>query len=369
MKKVLVLCTTDSMIWNFLIPHIEMLEKMGMTVECACTRTGFYLDELRDQYGLTVHEIGFTRNPVSFKNLRGFKTLCQLIREQEYDVIFCHEPVGGMMGRLAGKACRKKVVYMAHGFHFFSGAPFRHWLFYYTAEYILSFFTDALITINKEDYKRACKMHARRSYYVHGIGVQPQKLNSEILEEVLKQSLGISEDDLVLISVGELSERKNHRVILEAMQILADEKIRLILCGEGDLENDLKKMARRLGLTGQVIFTGFVKNIGDYYKIADICVFPSLWEGLGLAGLEAMAYGLPVLGSDRQGIRDYVKNGVTGYRFEPENAGQLAEKIRFLAERREKLPRFSEPARKMADRYSLEQSIKEMSGICQKEFA
>ena len=176
MKKVLVLCTTDSMIWNFLIPHIREMEKMGLNVECACARTGFYFDELKEQYGLTVHEIPFTRSPISVRNIRGFRSLCGLIRTRQFDRIFCHEPVGGMMGRLAGKVCGRKVVYMAHGFHFFTGAPARHWAFYYTAEYILSFFTEALITINREDYKRACKMHARRNYYVHGIGVQPQKL-------------------------------------------------------------------------------------------------------------------------------------------------------------------------------------------------
>ena len=368
MKKVLILCTTDSMIWNFLIPHIAEMEKNGMVVECAGARTGFYLDELKNQYGLTVHEIPFTRNPFSLSNIKAFRMLCSLVRERGYDIIFCHEPVGGMMGRLAGKVCGKKVIYMAHGFHFFTGAPFKHWAVYFTAEYILSFFTDALITINREDYRRACRMHAKRNYYVHGIGVQPQKLNSGADREEERKRLGFDDDDLVLISVGELSERKNHGVILDAMKKLGDEKIRLILCGEGDLEKMLKKKAKKLGLEEQVIFTGFIRNVGDYYKISDICVFPSLWEGLGLAGLEAMAYGLPVIGSNRQGIRDYVRNGVTGYLFDPENAGELAEKIRFMLERKDRLDRFSAPARKMAQRYSLDRSVCEMKKIYEKEF-
>ena len=179
------------MIWNFLIPHINELKKKGYIVECAASKTGIYFEELKDKYDIQIFEIPFTRNPISLKNIKSFFALSKLIKKRKYDLIYCHEPVGGMMGRLAGKLNGKKVIYMAHGFHFFKGASAKHWMIYYPAEFILSFFSDALITINQEDYSRAKKLYAKHNYYIHGIGIQEKINKSLISSEKLREKLGI----------------------------------------------------------------------------------------------------------------------------------------------------------------------------------
>lgn len=367
-KRVLIVCTTDSMIWNFLVPHIEELKNMGYEVECASSITGSYFGELISEFHIKMHQLDFVRTPFSIKNLVSYGRLKQLIRQENYEIIFCHEPVGGMMGRLAGKACRKKVVYLAHGFHFFKGAPLKHWLLYYMAEYLLSFLTDACITINKEDYYRAKKMRAKRKYYIHGIGIQPKIELSKILSEDMKKELGIEENDVVLVSVGELSKRKNHQVILEALHILNDERLKLIICGEGQLYDDLKEKAVRLGIEEQVIFCGFVKNVGDYLKISNIFIYPSLFEGLGIAGLEAMDKGISIIGSNRRGIRDYVLDNKTGLLFEPNDADMLADKIKFLMEHESEEKRLIRNATKYISIFRLENVKKELKEIYLKEF-
>lgn len=367
-KRILVVCTTDSMIWNFLVPHIEELEKKGFIVEGAASVTGDYFDELVNQFHIKMHKISFARNPFSFTNVRAYRELKQIIKEGRFDFIFCHEPVGGMMGRLAGKRCGKKVIYMAHGFHFFKGAPLKHWLLYFTAEYLLAFLTDACITINKEDYAISKKMHAKRKYYIHGIGIQPKINESVITPDVLKKKLGIRAGDVVLMSVGELSERKNHQVIIEAMHLMQKKDIKLVICGEGKLREKLEALCKKFELENSVIFTGFVKNVGDYLSICDIFIYPSLWEGLGIAGLEAMAKKLPIIGADRRGIKDYVLHEKTGLLFEPHDSRTLADEIEKLISDPVFENKLVKNSQKIVPMFGLENVKKELELIYQKEF-
>ena len=106
-----------------------------------------------EKYGIKLLHINLSRNPFSLKNMRAYYELCEIIRKYDIDCIHCNTPIGGMLGRLAGKKCKiKKVIYQAHGFHFYKGAPKLNWILYYPVEKWLANYTDAIITINKEDY-------------------------------------------------------------------------------------------------------------------------------------------------------------------------------------------------------------------------
>lgn len=335
-KRILVVCTTDSMIWNFLVPHIKWLEGKGFIVECACSKTGFYFDELRKENNIILHEIPFERSPFKTANIYAYKQLSSLINEGKFDIVYCHEPVGGALGRLAGKHNGKYVIYLAHGFHFFKKAPIKHWLMYFMFEYCLAFFTDAIVTICNEDYENSQKLHVKKRYQIPGIGIDFLKydlIDKNEKRNQLRKFLGISEDEYVLITVGELSVRKNQVAILEALNIIQNPKIKLVICGEGDQVDMLKKKICEYGLEEQVFMLGFRKDIPEILSIADCFVFPSLWEGLGLAALEAMYMNLPVIASNRQGIKDYVVNGQTGFLFEPDDYYELSECIKRLSDK------------------------------------
>ena len=369
-KKILVVCTTDSMIWCFLIPHIKHLQEKGCIVECACSRTGFYFDELQDKHGLVLHEIGFERSPFRIENIKAYKHLSRLIQDGHFDIIHCHEPVGGAMGRLAGKRHKKTVIYFAHGLHYFTGAPKSHYL-YYLFEYILSFLTDATISICNEDFGRIKKLHNKRSYKIHGIGVdfsRYKKAENEkkILRAELRRRLGIKEKDFVIISVGELSVRKNQKVILEALnECKIKNDVHLVLCGEGPEEMHLKLLSKEYNLNDHVHFLGFRKDVPEILPVADVMCFPSLWEGLGLAGIEAVYSGLPVIGSNRQGIKDYVINGQTGYLMEPGDSGQLSKIIEQVYCAPEFYKGFE--GQKFVGVYALDNVIKELDDIYREE--
>ena len=367
MKRLLVVCTTDSMIWNFLRPHIDYLQSNGYHVDCACSRTGFYFDELQAQ-GYSLIEVPFERNPFKKKNIHAYKKLSSIIDDGDYFFIQGHEPVGGALARIAGKVNKKYVMYFCHGFHFFSKAPIRHWLLYFFFEWFLSFFTDSIITICKEDYSHLRLLHAKRNYIIPGIGVDFGRfIRNEKNEECLKKTLGLSNDCFTILSVGELSKRKNHTIILDALSKIDNSSIHLLLCGDGELKAYLMEKASCLHIEKQVHFIGFQRNISNYYYISDLFIFPSLWEGLGLAGIEAMYCGLPVIGSDRQGIKDYVINGKTGFRFDPKDSNALARHILYFYHNRSIKEEMRESLKNYSLFYSIDNSIKELEKIYHKE--
>ena len=237
------------------------------------------------------------------------KKLCS---KNNYDIVHCHSPIGGMIARFACRRARKKrtrVIYTAHGFHFYKGAPLRNWLIYYTAEKIAANFTDTLITINKEDYNRAKKkFRVNKVEYVPGVGLDLNKFKKTIFDKKLKlQELNIPQNSFVIMSVGELNKNKNHEVVIRAISEIANPNIHYIICGEGNLEKHLRDLSKLLGIEKQVHLLGFRKDIHVIHKVSDLFVFPSLREGLSVALMEAMGSGLPIVCSEIRGNIDLVQ--------------------------------------------------------------
>ena len=247
-NKVLVVCTTDSMITNFLIPHIRDLKNRGCQVDCACAQTGDFINIIRNN-GIQVHKVDFHRNPFSFGNVKAFRQLCRLIKTERYNVIFCHEPVGGAMGRIVGHMYNCKVIYMAHGFHFFKGAPKKNRLFYYVEKF-LSRWTDVLVTINQEDYDASKQFSCKNLVKLNGIGVDTTRFCYEPNRDYIKKIVG--DENVVLLSVGELIPRKNHEVVIKAIASLNDKSIHYLVAGEGELMSYLTNLATRLAICDHI---------------------------------------------------------------------------------------------------------------------
>lgn len=311
-NRVLVVCTTDSMIWNFLVPHIKELEDKGCYVECASSITGNYFDDLIQKYGIKMNAIQFKRSPYDVKNIQAYKQLCKLIKEKHFDTIYCHEPVGGAMGRLAGKSCKCKVIYIAHGFHFYQGAPFVNRIVYYSVEKFLSRYTDVLVTINDEDYQSSLKFYAKKTYKINGIGI-----NTDLFLKIdncddLRNELSLKADDYILFSVGELIERKNHIVVINALKKLNNPHIHYVIAGDGVLFDSLKEKVKKLELENQVHLLGYRTDINRLCNASDVFMMPSLQEGLSVALMEAMACGKPVIASKIRGNVDLIDDGMGG---------------------------------------------------------
>ena len=205
-------------------------------------------------------------------------------------------------------------------------------MIYYPVEKFCSRFCDYIITINKEDYNRAKTFHAPNVRYIPGVGVDINKIkNTSVEKDIYKESIGVPSKAVMILSVGEMIERKNHEVIIRALGKIKNPNIYYVICGKGPLKDHLKKIACEVGVEDKVIFLGFRQDIPELCNTADISAFPSKIEGLGLAGIEAMAAGVPLVSSKVHGILDYVIDGETGYACDPDDVEGFAKAIDRLA--------------------------------------
>lgn len=332
-KQALCIASVASNLDNFNRSNTEILLELGYEVTLAANfqsdedinskeKTDAFAKEMRAQ-GVHIVHIDFSRSlrkiGMQIKSARQVRKLLK----RKFDLIHCHSPICAAIVRAEAETYRikygTKVFYTAHGFHFFSGAPWMNWILFYPAEKLLSRFTDVLITINREDYKRAeKKFHAGKTVYMPGVGVRTEKYNKSCAgAEDKRRELGIKKDDILLLSVGELNKNKNHELAVRALAKLKNETyfpcIKYLICGKGNLKWYLIHLVRKLGLEQQVYLMGYRDDVAEIYKAADIFLFMSKREGLPVALMEAMASGLPSIVTKTRGNTDLVRDGIEGY--------------------------------------------------------
>jgi len=324
--KILYVTTISNTINAFLVPHIKFLIDKGHAVEIACRISQEFTHELVE-LGLFHHEISFNRRPLSRDNLRAYNSIKRLIKRNHYDVIHVHTPIASFLTRLATKRLKTtKIIYTAHGFHFYKGASLLNWLLYYPIEKYLSKFTDVLITINQEDYARALKkFHSRKIVHIPGVGIKIKKFNITIDKDKKRNELAIPKEAFLILSVGELNKNKNHETVLRSLSEIKDNSIHYAICGVGPLEYKLNKLAERKGLKNRFHLLGHRTDVNEIYKISDLFVMPSKREGLPVAMIEALLSNIPSIGSDIRGIRDLALKTSTLSTFS--NSNELVELI------------------------------------------
>ena len=338
-KKVLFVATVvKTHIMQFHLPYLKMFQEMGW--ETAVAARNDYEDPADCQipYCDRYFDIPFERLPWKKGNLRAYRMLKAIIDQEHYDLIHCHTPVGAMIARLAARAARRKgtkVIYTAHGFHFFRGAPVANWLLFYPVEWVLSFCTDVLITINQEDYARAKgHLHAKRVEYVPGVGIDTARFRENTVDRREKRrELGCADGDFLILTVAEMTANKNHITTLKALALLKNEpmfaNLHYWICGRGETWQSLENSARELGIASHIHFLGYRNDAPELYPCCDLFAFMPYREGLPVALMEAMASGAPIVCTQIRGNRDLITDGVSGV-FVENSPQALAEAIRAL---------------------------------------
>lgn len=317
-------------------PCLEIALEMGYDVYCGINRNN--AEELRADIPVKLYDSHTYRSITAFRdNFIAYSNLKKLIKSKNIEVIHCNTPVGGMVGRVCGKIFGvKKVIYTAHGFHFYKGAPLFNRTVLKWAEMLMAHWTDAIITMNQEDFDAAQKFKLKKGgkvYYIPGVGIDTKEfryVQVNILE--LRKSLGLREQDIVCISMGDLILRKNYSTAVRAIANCNNPNIHYVICGDGPELDNLKRLADELGAAYKVHFLGFRKDIKELLKMSDIFLFTTLQEGMPRSLMEAMASGLPCIASNIRGNVDLIEDNIGGFLLSPNDVNGFSEKLDLLAE-------------------------------------
>lgn len=313
---------------------IKSLVENGHTVDLACNESEYEVDTFFDDLNCKKIPLSCSRSVFNTGNIKAIKEIKEIVKNGNYDIVHCHTPIASACTRIACRKFRKnglRVIYTAHGFHFYKGAPLKNWLIFYPIEKLCAYFTDTLITINKEDYALAKrKLKAKQIEYVPGVGVDTEKFANTVVDtEKKREELGVPQNAFLLLSVGELNVNKNHQVVIRAMAELENKNVHYIIAGQGDQHDNLLKLASELSLSDRVHLLGQRSDVAELYKTADLYVHPSFREGLPVALMEAMSAGLPCIASKIRGAVDLIGYN-SGRLFIPSSFSSLKETIDLL---------------------------------------
>ena len=369
MKKILYVTTVSSTINVFLMPHIKMLIDRGNHVHIACSIDQDISEELLE-YGVKFHKIDFSRNPISKNNKNAYKQILNLQKVEQYDIVNVHTPVASFITRVALRNENIKMIYTCHGFHFFRGASLISWILYYPMERIAARFTDTIITINKEDEERAKKFKLRKNGQVklmHGVGINPKEYElNEFDKSSYKKELGLSDNDFIILILAELNKNKNHRQLINAIEILSKKysNIKVLCAGKGELKDRLEKIVEEKGLSKTISFLGFRSDVKELINISDCIALFSKREGLGKCILEGMIVGIPVIATNTRGPRELIQDGDNGYLVQVGNIKETANKIEKIYLNKEIREKFISQSFSRCQKYYIKNVLNEIEEYC-----
>lgn len=368
MRRVLIVSTVSRQFYLFEQGNIEILRSLGFELHCAANFED--ANERLDDLDIIRHHFDIQRSPFSIKNLKAYNQLKEIIELGQFDIIHCHSPMGGVLTRLVAKSLGiKKVIYTAHGFHFYKGAPIINWLLYYPVEKYLSKYTNTLITINIEDYRTAINrgFYAENITMVHGIGIDLEKFQPcDVMDKlIIRKKYGYKKNDFILFYAAELNNNKHQDLLINAVNLLKNKipDIKLLLAGEGASYQKYKKLVKELEIEDKVILLGYCDDIREILLLSDVAVASSKREGLPVNVMEAMASKLPLVVTDVRGHNDLVSDGENGYVVELNNIKGFAKSINKLYENKSIRHEFGQKGIKKIQNYSKERILEKMESI------
>jgi glycosyltransferase EpsD len=362
-KRILFCATVDFHFRAFHLPYLKWFKEQGWEVHIASS------GKLDLPYVDKKYDIPIQRSPIHKTNLSAYKQLKEIINKNQYKIIHCHTPMGGVLTRLAARGARKKgakVIYTAHGFHFCKGAPLANWLLYYPIEKVLSKYTDTLITINQEDYQLAKKRRFKAGSieHVHGVGVNTEKFQPVNASEKsqLRKQYGYKDDEFLMFYAAEFNKNKNQQLLIRSLELMKDQvpNAKLLLAGEGPLIRECQELSDQLGVEMMIDFLGYRKDIDSLLKMCDCAVGSSIREGLPVNIMEAMACGLPVVASVNRGHSELIDEGSNGYLIAADNLEIISSRLIKLSQDRQLCQQMGTASQEKIKNYSYSKVLSEL---------
>lgn len=379
-KKILLVANTASMIYEFNLHNIAILQSLGAEVHVATNfvnpgpidnQVDLKLKKILEKKGVMYHQVDFMKGIGNHKsNVKAMKQLCNLCDKFNFDGIHAQSPLGGIIARRVAHRKKVHILYTAHGFQFFKGGPLLDWLIFFPVEWFYGLWTNALVTINTDDYRASHYLPIKKRYYIPGVGIDdisfPVK-RREQTRQIWRKRLNVNADDFLIISVGELSDRKNHETVLKALNIINNPKVKYVIAGIGKNKNKLVALIAKYHLEKQVQLLGYVDDLNGLYYAADLNVFVSTREGLGLGGLDGVVRGLYIIGTQSTGMKDYIDNDKIGLLIKnPKDPQELADKIKTVINKKPRIP--NAESTRIMKKFDHKNVDKRMRDIYYKEF-
>ena len=376
MKKALLMAPMGSVHRRFNKANIKALSELGYEVHLLANfeigegtekQNQEYADECREK-GIYTHSIPYQRHSL-LKNLRLIKETKALLKKENFDLIHAHTETGGLILRLSLSVAKNaKLLYTPHGMSFYKGSSIKSQIIYRPVESWICKKMDSNLAINQEEYETILAWKKDSAKLTHGIGLDVKNIQRPIKtkEEVLNE-FGIAKNLTVILSIGELDDNKNHETVLKALSKLDRRNFAYVICGIGEKDGYLLKLAEQLEISDRFVLAGYRRDIPDIINAADIFVFPSKHEGLPVSLMEAMAGGLPIICSDIRGNRDIIRDGENGMLFNPNNVNELTNKLSDLLNDRQKQLDFAKKVKKEVIFYSQEKVVEELKDIYGKQ--
>lgn len=353
-QKILILATTASMIEQFNMHNINILQSLGAEVHVGTNfnspgtitkQISAKLVSTLEKMGISCHQVDFMRGiGTPRSNKKALNQVCKIIKDDGITGIHAHSPLGGIIGRRAAHKMGVKIIYTAHGLQFFKGGPLRDWLLFFPIEWFYAHWTDALVTINTDDYNISKMLPVKDRYYIPGVGIDLKSVkqitaeNREYLRMKTRKKLGIKDDDFLIISVGELSKRKNHATIVRAIKKINDPHIKYVIAGIGKERENLLHLIKKFNLEKNIFLLGYIEDLDGLYFAGDLNAFVSRREGLGIGGLDGVAHGLYILGNGNTGMKDYISVPRSGLLVKhPNCVNEIADDILTIKNRKLKI--------------------------------
>lgn len=273
------------------------------------------------------------RNHHPVRDIIGLFRLSCFLSSSDYSIVHTHTSKGGFVGRLAAKLAKIPIIiHTAHGFAFHEFSNPIALIVYSRLEQLATRWCHRIITVSNFHRNWALRLGIAPPDKIVAIpnGIATDYLTVTVHRSEMRRILGLSSKDVVILAMGRLFPQKGLEYLIQAMPYIlagANRSTYLLLAGEGPMLDKLHKLAKVCGVSQNVFFLGFRKDIADLINTADIVVLPSLWEGLSIALLEAMALGKPIVATSISSNREVIKDGENGLLVPPRNPQALAQAI------------------------------------------
>lgn len=279
---------------------------------------GYPLDNMFQKEGIKTYHIKMSRGIDPLTNTKGLIQLYRLIKKEGFDIVHTHCSIASFVGRIAAKMANCPIIILHdQGFAFsrYSNNILQKY-FYLLIERLLEPVTDYYITasnaLEQIGIKHKIMRHGKISVIYNGI--DPSRFEEQVNKRTVRKELGLDVTVPVFGLIGRLEIQKKVDMFLKAVSMIIDSgsKAQFLIVGDGPLRKELEELARMLNIADRVFFAGWRTDISRILGAIDIFCLTSLWEGMPLVVIEAMAMGKPVVSTEVRGIKEVVEDGKTG---------------------------------------------------------